>query len=100
MVLVRLLQRLDRPLDLVKIAAQIQRVVDDRPDDGLGIDNEHGTDGLGAGNIWLEHPVFVGNLHVEIRNHREIHLHMLHAIPGQFLNPADPGNMGIQGIDG
>ena len=51
-------------------------------------------------HVWLQHTIQVGNLCVQICNHREINLHPLHAFPLEFFDFANPCDVRIERVHG
>jgi hypothetical protein len=60
------LEPLDDAQQLVEVAAEAERVVQDRADDPGRVDDEHGAHGLGVGLAGHDHPVLVGDLHRDV----------------------------------
>jgi hypothetical protein len=66
--------------DLVHVAPVAQRIVQDRPHDGIGVDDKHGPHRLGAAGGRLEHAESLGHLHRQVADDREVHLDAFHAL--------------------
>ena len=98
--LVCLLQGEDDPLDLVEVPAEGRRVVDHRPDDALRVDEEHGPDGLGVGDGGLDHSILLRDIHLDVLDQGELDLDVLHLLPFDVLDLPEPGDVGVDGVDG
>ena len=95
---IRLLERLYHTLDLFKITSCRQWIVNDGTDDAFRVNDKDCTYCLCTGYVRLQHPIFCRNLGIQVRDHRKIDLHIFHALPFQFFDLSDPGNVGIERI--
>lgn len=95
---VRFLERQDDTLDLVKVAARGQRIVQDGSHHAVGIDDKHRPYRLGVGLSRLDHAVLVGHLHADILDEGEGHIDVFLTVPLQLLDLPQPGNVGIDGV--
>ena len=93
-----LLERQDDALDLVKVAARGQRIVQDGSYHAVGVDDKHRPHRLGVGLSRLDHTVLVGHLHADILDEREGHIDVFLAVPLQLLDLPQPGNVGIDRV--
>lgn len=60
------LHRDEEPLDFLKVATVAQRIVEDRPDFALGVDEKYGAYRLSGAGRWLQHAVGARDVHGEI----------------------------------
>lgn len=51
-----------------EISSRRSRIVEHRSDNPFRIDNENRSDGLRIGGAWVNHAIFVGNIHTDICN--------------------------------
>ena len=93
------LQGLDHAQQLVEVAAQTQRVVDDGPDHGLGIDDEHRADRLGGVLTRHDHAVLLCDLHRHVVDERERHLDVAHVAERDLvLDGAQPCDVAVETV--
>src|SRR5699024_10686943 len=90
------LQGLDDPGYLVEVAPGAEGVVEYEPDLGLRVYDENGADCLGVALAGLDHAVFVGDLHADVLDERELDLNILHALPAELLDLAQPGDVRVE----
>ena len=94
------LKGLDHPQQLVEVAAQAQRVIDDRADHALRVDDEHRAHGLGGVLAGHDHPVALRDLHRDVVDEREGDLDVVHVAERDLLlDGAQPGDVAVQTVD-
>ena len=97
---IRRLQADDDAVQFVEIPAKAQRVVNNRSDNALRIDNEDGANRSRAAFPRLDHLVFRRNFHRDIFDKREPDFNVLHSfIFNFFVNCTQPGDMNVQAVN-
>src|SRR5690606_6974437 len=94
LVLVGGLQGVDDPQDLVEVPADVERIVDHRSNAAARVDEEYGPDRGRVRAGFVEHPVSLGDLHVEVGDDWEgdVDAEIL-------LDAANPGDVAIDAVD-
>ena len=81
--------------DLVDVAAERQRIIQQRPDNALRVDKEDGAHRGGIAHRFVHHAKRFRHLLIKVRDHRELHLHA-----EVLFDVAHPGDVRIHAVDG
>lgn len=95
------LQGKHHAVQFVKVAAEAQRIVDNRSHDAFWVDHKDCAHGLCTALPGHDHAVFRGDFHRDILDQRKGDLDILHAfVFDLFLDGAQPSDMAVQSVDG
>ena len=86
--------------ELVEIASERQRIIDDRADDRVGIDKEYGADGFRPALAGVDHAVQRSDVHRNVVDQREAHVDVFHSVElDPLANRMKPCQMAREAVD-
>lgn len=99
--LIRCLHRQEQSFHLLEIPAIAKRIINNRPDFAVRIDEKDSAHRLRRACCRLKHSISAGDVHRQIRNDREIDFDIAEVAElDPLANGPQPGNVTVGAVDG